>query len=107
MEAFGYIVLIECAAVFLTWIGCRFASWRHRRAGWNLAFFGAVGVAALVMYWEDGSLLFHPSQWSANKRSLETEFFSFVFLTGIGAIPALFIVRRYRERFTKDAKTVV
>jgi hypothetical protein len=107
METFIVFVLIECAAVILTNIGCRLASWRHRQAGWGSALFGAVGVAALAILLDNGSLLFHPSQWSQNKRSLEGFLVIFVFLTGVAIIPALFVVRYYRGKFRADAKSVV
>ena len=100
------IILIECAAVCLASIGCWLASKRHRQAGWHVACLGAVTVAVLVMLWDNGGLLFRPSEWSANKRSLESLLFSFVFLIVISVIPALLVVRHHRERFRRSAKDV-
>lgn len=107
MEGFVIIVLIECAAAFLTSIGCRLASRRHRQAGWYIALLAAVGVAVLFMFLDNGSLLFQPSQWSHHKCSLESLLIGFVSMIVIGLIPALFVVQHYREKFKKGARNVV
>jgi len=106
MEIFVIIVLVEIAAVFLASIGCRLASMRRRQAGWHIALLGAVAVAVLVMFWDNGSLLFHPSQWSANKRSLGSLLTGFVILTVVGIVPALFVVRHHRKKFRNENHVV-
>jgi hypothetical protein len=105
MEDFIAIVLFECVAVALTSIGCWWASRRHRRAGWHIGILGAFALGAAVLL-SDGSMLFHPSQWSGNKRSLDGYIWEFVIATGVGIIPALLVVRHFRKKFTENATPV-
>jgi len=107
MQIFILTFLVGCAAAFVTTIGCRLASRRHRQAGWHIALLGAVVVAALMMYWDNGSLLFHPSQWSHNKRSLGSLLSEFMFLMLFSVIPALIVVRHYRQKFKQETGDVV
>jgi hypothetical protein len=107
MEAFIPFVILECAAAFATGVGCRLASRWHRKTGWYIALLGAVGVTALAILWDDGGLLFHPSRWSQNKRSLEAYIVGFLFSTGVALIPSLFVVLHYRGKSGTGAKNIV
>ena len=60
----------------------------------------AVGTAVLL---SDGRMLFHPSQWTNNKRSLNGYILELVIATGVGIIPALLVVKHFRKKFTENA----
>jgi hypothetical protein len=107
MEAFIPFVILECAAAFVTGVGCRLASRWHRKTGWYIAVLGAVGVTTLAILWDDGGLLFHPSRWSQSKRSLDAYIVGFLFMTGVALIPSLFVVLHYRGKSGTAANNIV
>ncbi len=107
MENFIIFVVVESATAFVTGIGCRLASRRHRQPGWRVALLAAVSVAGLAVYLDNGNILLHPSQWPHNKRSLAGILDEFAFAIGIGVVPALIVVRHYRERFKNNPKPVL
>lgn len=100
---FAFIILFEVAAVALTAIGCHWSYRRQRRAGWHLAFCGAVVAAVLAVFCPEGSYLLHPGRWSwlgeHSKESLRSVTFLFAWLTGLAIFPALFVVHLYRKKY--------
>ncbi|MCX6923664.1 MAG: hypothetical protein NT154_10725 [Verrucomicrobia bacterium] len=106
MEMIIAIVVLEFVAIAVTSIWCWWASRRHRRAGWHIGILGAVGVGLAVLL-SDGSMLFHPSEWRANKRSLDAYIWEFVVTTSIAIIPTLFVVRYFRKKFEEDGTKMV
>lgn len=98
METLIVIVVLECAAVALTSVGCWFASWRRNRPGWYIGIVGPAGVGLAVLL-SDANMLFHPSEWSMHKRSLEAYVWQFAITAGVGVVPALFVVWHFRKKF--------
>jgi len=99
---FAFIILLEVVAATLTAIGCRFSYRHHRRAGWHLAFLGAVMAALLLIFCTEGSYLLHPERWSwvgeRSKESLRSVVFFFAWLTSLAILPALFVVHLYHKK---------
>jgi len=71
-----------------------------------LALLGAIAPTAVAFLYPDGGFLFHPDRWARSKTSRIIEFQGFLFSAGLAIIPALLVVRSYRERFREDGEHV-
>jgi hypothetical protein len=96
------LCLLQLVAATLTWLGCRLALRRNRRASWGIAVLGAVCASALFTLCVNGDYLFHPSRWKNSATSFGWVAIGFSAWIAITIIPALLVVRHYRARHIQN-----
>lgn len=96
-------VVVQCAAAALTSLGCWLVSRRHRKPGWHIALLGTVATTMFISLCDP--LLYHPSQWSRYKTSLDAYIQGAAIILVLGLIPALVVVRGYRRKFSQRQQT--
>jgi protein-S-isoprenylcysteine O-methyltransferase Ste14 len=91
-----FVILVAAAAAYLTSLACRFVQSRHHKAGWYLGVLGAIAASVLTVLCIYQGDVFHPSKWDIERIMIPM---IFVISSGIGLVPALFMVWYYRKRF--------
>ena len=102
MEILGAFLLAAGASALLTAGACRLAHKRHRKAGWYLGALAAIVTGALAVLLIFQGDTFRRALWydhSGKGAMIPPCFFTFF---GISIIPALLIVRFYREKFRHE-----
>jgi cell division protein FtsW (lipid II flippase) len=90
-------------AAYITTVPCRILVSRRRRPGWYIAVIVAVFVGALAVLLFGGTDVFHPSRWDRGKATLREMAPLWFVAASVGAlVPALFVVRHYREKLEQS-----